>query len=73
MTRDSARNVMRLKREEADISKMLEELTKNSPEVQMLKQTLGADGTGLIIAPCHNIQAITPVENILAMYEEAAV
>lgn len=40
-------------------------------EVRMLKQTLGADGTGLIIAPCHNIQAITPVENILAMYEEA--
>ncbi len=40
-------------------------------EVRWLKETLGADGTGLIIAPCHNIQAITPLENILAMYEAA--
>lgn len=40
-------------------------------EVRRLKRTLGSDGTGLIIAPCHNIQAITPLENILAMYEEA--
>ncbi|MEZ0537462.1 uroporphyrinogen decarboxylase family protein [Caldicellulosiruptoraceae bacterium PP1] len=29
---------------------------------------LGADG-GYIIAPCHNIQPISPVENIIAMYE----
>ncbi len=29
---------------------------------------LGANG-GYILAPCHNIQSITPVENILAMYE----
>ena len=29
---------------------------------------LGAGG-GYILAPCHNLQAITPVENILAMYE----
>ena len=29
------------------------------------------EGGGYIIAPCHNIQPITPVENILAMYEEA--
>jgi uroporphyrinogen decarboxylase len=29
---------------------------------------LGAGG-GYILAPCHNIQAITPVENILALYE----
>ncbi len=27
------------------------------------------EGGGYILAPCHNIQAITPVENILAMYE----
>ena len=40
-------------------------------EVRWLKRTLGSDGTGLIIAPCHNIQAITPLENILALYEEA--
>lgn len=40
-------------------------------EVRWLKETLGADGTGLIIAPCHNLQANTPTENIMAMYEEA--
>jgi uroporphyrinogen decarboxylase len=27
------------------------------------------DHTGYILAPCHNAQAITPVENIVAMYE----
>jgi len=32
---------------------------------------LGADG-GYILAPCHNIQPITPTRNILAMYETAA-
>jgi len=31
-------------------------------------EVLGKDG-GYILAPCHNIQSITPVENILAMYE----
>jgi uroporphyrinogen decarboxylase len=31
--------------------------------------TLGAGG-GYILAPCHNIQPITPVENIVAMYDE---
>jgi uroporphyrinogen decarboxylase len=40
-------------------------------EVRMLKRTLGGDGTGLIIAPCHNLQPVTPVENILALYDEA--
>ncbi len=40
-------------------------------EVRWLKETLGVDGTGLIIAPCHNLQAVTPTENIIAMYEEA--
>jgi len=29
------------------------------------------DRTGYILAPCHNIQAITPMENIFAMYEYA--
>jgi len=24
-----------------------------------------------ILAPCHNIQPITPIENIIAMYDEA--
>ncbi|MEN6519675.1 MAG: uroporphyrinogen decarboxylase family protein [Armatimonadota bacterium] len=27
------------------------------------------DGGGYILAPCHNIQPVTPIENILAMYE----
>jgi uroporphyrinogen decarboxylase len=29
------------------------------------------EGGGYILAPCHNLQPITPIENILAMYEEA--
>jgi uroporphyrinogen decarboxylase len=33
--------------------------------------TLASDGTGYILAPCHALQAVTPVENILAMYDEA--
>ncbi len=28
-------------------------------------------GGGYILAPCHNIQSITPVENVVAMYETA--
>jgi uroporphyrinogen decarboxylase len=31
-------------------------------------RVLGAEG-GYILAPCHNIQALTPPENIVAMYE----
>jgi len=33
-------------------------------------QIFGKDG-GYILAPCHNLQPITPIENILAMYETA--
>jgi uroporphyrinogen decarboxylase len=33
--------------------------------------TLASDGTGYILAPCHALQAVTPLENILAMYDEA--
>jgi uroporphyrinogen decarboxylase len=40
-------------------------------EVRHCIDTLGKDGTGYILAPCHNLQSITPVENIIAMYEEA--
>jgi uroporphyrinogen decarboxylase len=40
-------------------------------EVRRLAQTIGSDRTGWIIAPCHNLQSITPLENILAMYDEA--
>jgi len=37
-------------------------------EVRYNLQVLGAGG-GYILAPCHNIQAISPVENVVAMYE----
>jgi len=37
-------------------------------EVEENLRLLGRGGTGYILAPCHNIQAITPLENILAMY-----
>lgn len=39
-------------------------------EVRHCLSTLGRDG-GYILAPCHNLQAVTPVENILAMYDTA--
>ena len=38
-------------------------------EVRENLMILGRDG-GYILAPCHNIQPITPIENILAMYDE---
>ena len=41
-------------------------------EVAYNLRTLGKDGTGYIVAPCHNIQPNTPVENIIAMYEAAS-
>jgi uroporphyrinogen decarboxylase len=40
-------------------------------EVRAAIDSLASDGTGYILAPCHNIQAVTPVENIVAMYDEA--
>jgi uroporphyrinogen decarboxylase len=40
-------------------------------EVKRLVSTLASDRTGFILGPCHNLQAITPVENIIAMYEAA--
>lgn len=40
-------------------------------EVRRSIDVLAADKTGYVLAPCHNIQAITPIENILAMYAEA--
>ncbi len=40
-------------------------------EVRHCIDSLASDGAGYILAPCHNIQAITPVENIIAMYDEA--
>jgi uroporphyrinogen decarboxylase len=38
-------------------------------EVRNNLRILGAGG-GYILAPCHNLQPITPLENILAMYDE---
>ena len=40
-------------------------------EVKRLVETLGGDGTGYIIASCHAVQAITPVENVVALFEAA--
>jgi uroporphyrinogen decarboxylase len=40
-------------------------------EVRHCVDTLASDGTGYILAPCHNIQPVTPLANILAMYDEA--
>ena len=40
-------------------------------EVRHCIDALASDGTGYILASCHNLQPITPIENIIAMYDEA--
>ena len=40
-------------------------------EVYACCDQLYSDGTGYVLGPCHNIQAITPIENILEMYKTA--
>jgi uroporphyrinogen decarboxylase len=40
-------------------------------EVRHCIDDLACDGTGYILAPCHNLQSLTPIENIIAMYDEA--
>ena len=40
-------------------------------EVKACIDALYSDKTGYILAPCHNLQAITPIENVLTMYEYA--
>lgn len=40
-------------------------------EVRTCLETLASDGTGYILASCHNLQPNTPLENILALYDEA--
>ena len=40
-------------------------------EVRHCIDGLASDGTGYILAPCHNLQVVTPVENIVALYDEA--
>jgi uroporphyrinogen decarboxylase len=40
-------------------------------EVKRLIGALASDGTGFIIGPCHNLQAVSPMENILELYRSA--
>jgi uroporphyrinogen decarboxylase len=40
-------------------------------QVRHCIDALAGGGTGYILAPCHNLQALTPIENIVAMYDEA--
>lgn len=40
-------------------------------EVRKDIDILASDGTGYILAPCHNLQPVTPIENIIALYDEA--
>ncbi|MCL4505307.1 MAG: uroporphyrinogen-III decarboxylase-like protein [Chloroflexi bacterium] len=40
-------------------------------EVRWLIGALASDHTGFIIGPCHNLQPITPLDNILALYDAA--
>jgi uroporphyrinogen decarboxylase len=40
-------------------------------EVRHCIDALAGDHTGYILAPCHNLQSLTPIENIVAMYDEA--
>ena len=40
-------------------------------EVRHCIDALANNGTGYILASCHNLQVNTPVENIIAMYDEA--
>jgi uroporphyrinogen decarboxylase len=39
-------------------------------EVRHCIDALASDHTGYILAPCHNLQSLTPLENIIAMYDE---
>ena len=40
-------------------------------EVRHCIDSLASDRTGYILAPCHNLQVNTPIENIIAMCGEA--
>ncbi len=40
-------------------------------EVRHCIDALACDGTGYILASCHNLQVVSPIENIVAMYDEA--
>lgn len=66
MIQDSARNILRLKREEDEIRRMLEELTKSSPEVQALKQKrgIGTVTAATIIAEIIDIRRFAREDNL---------
>ncbi len=40
-------------------------------QVKHLIETLAHDQTGFIVGPCHNLQIVSPVENIIALYDAA--
>ena len=40
-------------------------------EVRHCIDALAKDQTGYILASCHNLQSVTPIENVIAMYDEA--
>ncbi len=40
-------------------------------QVKDLIETLACDATGFVIGPCHNLQAVSPIENIVALYQAA--
>jgi uroporphyrinogen decarboxylase len=40
-------------------------------EVRACLDALFFDRTGYILGPCHRIQVITPIENVLEMYKAA--
>jgi uroporphyrinogen decarboxylase len=40
-------------------------------EVRHCIDALASDGTGYVLASCHALQGNTPLENVLAMYDEA--
>ena len=42
-------------------------------EVEKNIRILASDGSGFIISSCHNIQSGTPLENVLALYDEVRI
>ncbi len=55
-----------------DIQQIMVQSTANEirEEVKLRINDLGKNG-GFVIAPCHNINVDIPIENTLAMFEEA--
>jgi transposase len=66
MIQQSARNIQRLKREEDDIRMVLDELTKNSPEVQTLKEKrgIGTVTAATMIAELIDIRRFSREDNL---------